>query len=224
MHDNSVKEKAEFLSMAQAYLDQSLFKEAQDLAESWLHQYPMDADANVVFCHALMRMGKLDRVEEVLGGVEDTILQLSRIYAFMGDICLEGGLIREAIRFYQKFVSVNPESVVAEKISAKLRMLTSTPDEPAQGMEDDHEDSIGHVASDFYTMTLAELYIRQGHLQMAADVLDEILKKEPENHAAGERFSDVKIMLQGRKHNQEVVKELTRWLRNIDRIGPYAAC
>jgi len=219
MHDNDVKEKAEFLSMAQTYLDQNLFKEAHDLAFLWLHQYPMDADANVVFCHALMRMGKLDKVEEVLEGVEDTILQLSRIYAFMGDICLDGGLTREAIRFYRKFVSVNPESIIAEKISAKLRILTSTSDEAAQGMEEEHDDNISHVASDFYTMTLAELYIRQGHLQMAADVLEEILKKEPENHAAVEKFSDVKIMLTKRKHNEEVVKELTRWLRNINRVG-----
>jgi tetratricopeptide (TPR) repeat protein len=223
MNDNDVKEKTEFLSAARAYLDKSLYREAHDLAESWLHRYPMDADASIVFCHALIKMGKLDRVEEVLEGVEDAILQLSRIYAVMGDICLEGGLTQEAIRFYRKFISVNPESVVAERISAKLRTLTSTPDEQTEVMETECDDSISHVASDFYTVTLAELYIRQGHLQMAAEVLIEILKKDSGNRFAEERFNEVKSMLNDKEHKEEVVKELTRWLRNIDRMSHYVS-
>jgi len=223
MHDNDLKEKAAFLSTAQAYLDQSLYKEALDYAESWLKRYPMDTDANIVYCHALMKTGKLDRVEEVLEGVENTILQLSRIYAFMGDICLEGGLTREAIRFYRKFISINPETTDAEKLSHKLRTLASTPDEPVDGMEAEQDDHISQVAPDFYTVTLAELYIRQGYLQMAADVLNEILKNEPENHAAVEKLGGVNMLLRDKKHKEEVVQELTRWLKNIDRMRHYAS-
>jgi tetratricopeptide (TPR) repeat protein len=220
MSDHDVKEKTEFLSMARGYLDQSLYKEAHDLAELWLHRHPVDADANIVFCHALLKMGKLERVEEVLEGVEDSILQLSRIYAVMGDICLEGGLTREAIRFYQKFISINPESIVAEKISAKLQGLL---DERSEEAEAEHADSISHVASDFYTLTLAELYIRQGHLQMAVEVLTEILKKDADNQSAAERFNEVKKMLNDKSQREVVVKELTKWLRNIDRISHYVS-
>jgi tetratricopeptide (TPR) repeat protein len=223
MHDNDLKEKAAFLSTAQAYLDQSLYKQALDYAESWLKRYPMDTDANIVYCHALMKTGKLDRVEEFLEGVENTILQLSRIYTFMGDICLESGLTREAIRFYRKFISINPETTDAEKLSDKLRTLASTPDEPADGMEAGQDDHISQVAPDFYTVTLAELYIRQGYLQMAADVLNEILKNEPENHAAAEKLGDVNMILRDKKHKEEVVQELTRWLKNIDRMRHYAS-
>ncbi len=223
MHDNDLQGKAASLSTAQAYLDQGLYKEVIDLAESWLKRHPMDTDANIVYCHALMKTGKLDRVEEVLQGVENTILRLSQIYAFMGDICLEGGLTGEAIRFYQKFISINPETTDAKSLSEKLRALAPMSDEPTDGMEAEQEDHIGHVASDFYTVTLAELYIRQGYLQMAADVLTEILKNEPGNPAAMERLKDVNMILRDKKRKEEMVRELTRWLNNIDRIRHYVS-
>jgi tetratricopeptide (TPR) repeat protein len=223
MHDNDLRQKAEFLSAAQAYLDQSLYKEALDIAESWLKQHPMDADANIICCHALMRMGKLERVEEILDSVEDKILQLSRIYSFMGNICLEGGLTREAIRFYQKFVSINPESIDGKNVSAKLQALGSVPNGPSSGMGEEQYDHISHVAPDFYTVTLADLYIRQGYLQMAADVLNEILKVDSHHRLAAQRLSDVKSTLENMRHKEEVVQELTRWLKNIDRIRCYVS-
>jgi tetratricopeptide (TPR) repeat protein len=223
MHDNDLKEKAAFLSTAQAFLDQALYKEASDHAELWLREHPMDADANIVYCHALMKTGKLNRVEEVLEGVEDTILHLSRVYAFMGDICLESGLTREAIRFYRKFISINPDTADAGKLSDKLRMFTSTPDESAEEMESDQDERIDQVAPDFYTVTLAELYIRQGYLQMAADVLGEILRNDSENHAAADKFNEVKVMLKDKKHKEDVVGELTQWLNNMDRIRSHAS-
>lgn len=219
MHDKDVKEKAEFLSMGQACLDQSLYKEALDLAESWLKQYPIDADANIIYCHALVKMGRLERLEEVLGGVEEAILQLSRVYSLMGDLCLEGGLTREAIRCYGKFISINPESHDAEKVSLKLRKLTLTSDESSDEKEPEHLDHISDVAPDFHTVTLAELYIRQGHLRMAADVLNEILKIDSNDLTAARRFTEVKGMMKDEERKEEVVRELTRWLKNIDRTG-----
>jgi tetratricopeptide (TPR) repeat protein len=223
MHDNDLQGKAAFLLTAQAYLDQGFYKKALELAESWLKQCPMDADANIVYCHALMKTGKLDRVKEVLQGVENTILQLSQVYAFMGDICLEGGLAGEAVRFYRKFISINPESADAKSLSKKLRELAPAPDGSKDGMDIEQEELIDHVASDFYTVTLAELYIRQGYHQMAADVLNEILKKEPENRAAMEKLENVNMFLNEKKRKEEVVRELNRWLNNIDRIRHYVS-
>jgi tetratricopeptide (TPR) repeat protein len=223
MINNDIREKAEFLSVTQAYLDQNLFKQAHDLASSWLQQHPMDIDANIFVCKALVKMGKLDKLEEILESVNDAILQFSRIYAAMGDICLEGGLTREAVRFYQKFVSINPESVVTQKISAKLQGLTLTPDELLGRTEEKDNESIGHVASDFYTVTLADLYISQGHLQMAKDVLHKILQNDPGTPMISERLNDLETMMNNKKLKGVVIEELTRWLQNIGRIGHYVS-
>jgi len=221
-----MKEKAGFLSATQAYLDKGFYQEALDLAEDWLKRYPGDAEANIVCCHAWMRMGKLDRVDELLNGVQATILKLSRIYSFMGDICLESGLSLEAIRFFRKFLSINPESNEADAVSKKLRFLTSEAAEtPLLSVDDEPEESddeIGDVASDFHTITLADLYVKQGHLQMAVDVLREILRKDADNHQAADRLQEVMAMMETGKRSEGMIQELTRWLQNIHRMGCHA--
>ena len=57
-----------------------------------------------------MRLGKLEEATAVIDDVEKTVLGLSRIYACMGDICFKGGLNQEAVKFYHRFIALNPDS------------------------------------------------------------------------------------------------------------------
>jgi len=230
MDNSATKEREEFLSIAEAYIDQHLYKEALHIAESWLRRFPIDADAHIIRCHALLRMGNLEKVNEILDDVENTVLQLSRIYNCVGDLCLKGGLTREAIKFYQKFVSLNPDSPIVKDVSEKINALISIVDVSTR-INQNIYNSIDHVASDFYTTTLSELYMTQGHINMAADVLSEILRREPENELIADRLKDIKAMQNDimkedtslrTAHNEGMIQELTRWLKNIDRLRSYA--
>ena len=91
MDDTATKEREEFLSIAEAYIDKNLYKDAAHIAESWLKRYPIDADANIIRCHALLKMGNLEKVNEVLDDLEAKVLELSRIYHQVGDLCLDAG-------------------------------------------------------------------------------------------------------------------------------------
>lgn len=230
--NSSIKEREEFLSLAEAYIDQNLYKEALRVAESWLKNYPIDADVHIIRCHALLKMGKLDRVSEVLDNLENAILQLSRIYNRVGDLCLSGGLIQEAIKFYRKFIAMNPDSPLARDLSEKINYLVSAVDETSTGCDKDTYNNINQVSSDFYTTTLAELYITQGHIDMAADVLKELLKRDPQNQLVANRLNDIRAMMNDGigeekplpvSHNEGVIQELSRWLKNIDRLKGYAS-
>ncbi len=156
---------------------------------------------------------------------------MSRIYNRVGDLCLKGGLTREAIKFYQKFVSLNPDSPATKDVSEKINALISIVDASTRINEDIY-DNIDHVPSDFYTTTLEELYMTQGHIDMAADVLSEILRREPENELVAARLREIRAMqndrMKGETHlhisqNEGVIQELTRWLKNIDRLKSYAS-
>jgi uncharacterized protein with von Willebrand factor type A (vWA) domain len=79
---------------------------------------------------------------------------------------------------------------------------------------------------------ISTLSISQGHLDMAYDVLSEILKKNPGNQEVVNRLKDVRAMInEGKKKeksshslaNEDVIQELTRWLKNIDRLKSYAS-
>jgi tetratricopeptide (TPR) repeat protein len=228
MDETAIKERKELLSIAEAYLDKNLYKEASHIAESWLKRYPIDADANIIRCHALLKMGHLEEVSEVLHDLETKVLELSRIYHHIGDLCLNAGLTREAIRFYRKFIFLNPTLASAKGVFEKVNDLAAHIDESAATGAADAHSHTEHVAPDFCTTTLAELYIRQDHLDMALNVLREILKREPENKMVADRLNDVMAMQNdGIREktsfiNEVVIRELTKWLENIDRLRSHA--
>ena len=231
MDDTATKEREEFLSIAEAYIDKSLYKEASHVAESWLKRYPIDADANIIRCHALLKMGDLEKVSELLDDLEANVLELSRVYHRVGDLCLNAGLTKEAIKFYRKFIFLNPATASAKEVYEKINALVAYIDGSAAQGDADAYSNTDHVAPDFCTTTLAELYIRQGHLDMALNVLGEILKREPENRMVADRLNDVMAMQRDgirektslhMEQNEIVIRELTRWLENIDRLRSHA--
>ena len=76
-------------------------------------------------------------------------------------------------------------------------------------------------------MTLAELYIRQGHLRPAEEVLEKIIGQEPQNEKAAGLLQEVREIeppggvaaaIPG-----VVIDELSRWLDNIGRVRGHAA-
>jgi tetratricopeptide (TPR) repeat protein len=232
MDDTATKEREDFLSIAEAYIDKSLYKEAAHIAESWLKRYPIDADANIIRCHALLKMGNLEKVSELLDDLETKVLKLSRIYHHVGDLCLNAGLTKEAIKFYRKFIFLNPSVSSAKEVYEKVNALAARIDDSSAEMDADAYNSTERVASDFCTTTLAELYIRQGHLDMAINVMDEILKREPENRLVADRLNDVMAMQHDGirektslhiEQDEAVIKELARWLENVGRLRSHAS-
>ena len=226
------KEKELFLAKAQAFLDNDLYQEAEELAESRLSNQPKDIDAKVILCQAWMRTGRIHKVKAMLRDVEEVITDLSRLYLVMGDMCRKGGLTQEAIRFYRRFLTLNPDSGWAKEVWEKLNTLEGVQDQ--QSFRDGVEDGEGkseeaQISSDLYTLTLAELYIRQDHYDMAREVLEAILQKEPGNQKAGSMIREIDQLLNdgiekdmARERKKHLANELTRWLQKLTRMNGQA--
>jgi hypothetical protein len=77
-------------------------------------------------------------------------------------------------------------------------------------------------------MTLAELYLRQNQTDMARNVLKEIILRQPDHPDAAVRLREIEDRLiasqsdPDRQAQKKVFLELSRWLRNVGRIGNYA--
>jgi tetratricopeptide (TPR) repeat protein len=178
-------------------------------------------------------MGNLEKVSEVLDDLEAKVLELSRIYHHVGDLCLNAGLTMEAIKFYRKFIFLNPSVSSAKEVCEKVNALAAHIDDSPAGMDANAYNHTDRVASDFCTTTLAELYIRQGHLDMALNVLGEILKREPENRLVADRLNDVMAIQRDGirekrfshiiEQDEAVIKELARWLENVVRLRSHAS-
>lgn len=227
--------RMQFLSRVDALLDLRMFDLAREISEERLRRLPDDVDVRIAMCKVWTKMGKLEQVEEILQDVESRIIDWSRLYAAMGEICRESGLQKEAVRFYRRFLALNPQGATVQTISEKLDQLMDagvaglTPEAEAPLPEDeDHYEHITEIAPDFHTITLADLYLRQNQPEMARNVLKEIIRREPDHQGAAHRLREIEIRLAtsqtepDRQAGDRVSRELSRWLRNIGRIGSYA--
>lgn len=224
------EESRRFLSRVEALLEVRMFDLAQELAAERLEQMPDDVDARIVMCKVWTRMGRLERVDEILQEVEERIRDWSRLHEAMGDICRESGLKKEAVRFYRRFLELTPHGAPHAEVSAKLeRLLDSGTEAPDPGQDRDRYEHLGAIAPDFHTMTLAELYLRQNQPDMARQVLHEILRRDPHHPQAAARLREIDERTPAGRGETDmpargrIIRELSRWLDNIGRIRGHAA-
>lgn len=220
------EDSGDFQGRVENLLERNLLPEALILAEEQRRCNPLDVEANVLVGDILIRMGELDQARDMLTQVDQIISGLSFVYARMADIYRKKGLKSEAALCYRKFMNLNPISQQAAEIAEKISFLEKQESEPS-GIDDSGIENI--PKPNFFTVTLAELYIKQGHLRMAKEVLGEIIKREPGNINAAARLDLVKAaMLKVGNVNDEqagpdnLVKTLSGWLANIDRLSTHA--
>lgn len=219
MNDHSFGKKQNiFLRKAESLLREGNFGEALIIAENHLKNCPADADALGICCEAFINMGKLESMRTILLRTEECIAALNLVCERAGDSCRENGFHQEAAVCYEKFISLRPDTEKASEIIGKMTLLD----------QEDHpvvpENGQKNISThDFFTMTLAQLYIDQGHPQNAKTILDEILKKDPDNRQARSMLNGLKsapaasgTVNESTKKNNEVIKILSSWLKNIE--------
>jgi tetratricopeptide (TPR) repeat protein len=226
-NNNAEKDRINFLNQAEDLLQRKMLSEALRLAEERLARLPLDIDARIIAGNVFIDMGRVDEARDVLRKVEEIISGLSLIYARMGDIYREKGFHRDAVICYQKYISLNPTSDEAEEVVRKITLLKQ--EEPLIP-DMDSTDNANAPRPEFYTVTLADLYIQQGHFKMAAEVLEKILEKEPENVPARVKLDAVTTAIALKSsvkgdiiQSDNLVKTLSTWLENINRLKKHAA-
>ena len=222
MDENGLRERKQFLAEMEEYLGRNEFQAALSLAQERLEKRPGDLEARIVICRARLLQGSLDEAREMLNDTEQIIASLSHVYTSIGEICLRRGMREAAEGYYEKFRALNPESPLARGISERL-------DEGEDLHETDGEgetEGDAAVPSDFQTVTLAELYIRQGHDRPAEELLEKIIGEDPKNERASVLLTEVRERLRGTVASPPdtgVVAELSNWLNNIGRLRGHAA-
>ena len=204
--DGTYREDRErFLSDAAAGMEEGRYGDVMALADARLQGLPGDMDAHLVRASCRALMGRPSEAEETCEQWHAIVREQSRVYETLGDAYRRQGMTEEAIRSYTRFVELNPETDEARRVSEKMTSL----EEAAIPQE-------GHaLADDFHTITLARLYVKQGHYRMAADVMERVLAKDPDNAEAGAYAVRVRRLMEGGW--KPVVDELERWLSELHR-------
>ena len=236
MGDHALQSRQSFLEEAETFLKKGDYGAALDLAGVRLERLPGDLDARIAICRVRIGQGSLDEARGLLEEMEEILAGLARIYVWLGDLCLKKGLREEARTFFERYRILNPASGASAEMSASLRVLadlheteTVTKTETETGTEETgkaeeteaQEEEVPQAPADFQTVTLAELYLRQGHLQSAVETLEAVLLKDPSQEKAAVLLRDLK---EGIRREEAVAKaapvisELSRWLDNVGRL------
>ncbi|OPY87395.1 MAG: Tetratricopeptide repeat protein [Syntrophaceae bacterium PtaU1.Bin231] len=221
MPDKRLQGRETFLAGAEALLADRLFAEAMEAAEARLRGDPADIDAKIIRCRALIGMERMQEAMRCLGEIEGAILGFSLLYVSLGELCGRNGLRDEAVTYYRRFLALHPHSPIAEEVGGRLAELLNEPDHAKTLDSADREAK--PLAADFQTVTMADLYVRQGHLDEAAGLLERIVQQDPNDAQALRLLSEVREkMAMHRTETPEkelhLVAELQRWLDNLERM------
>jgi tetratricopeptide (TPR) repeat protein len=228
MENNQFEEdRLVFINQMETFMHQKMLPEALSLAEERLKILPVDLDARTFISLVLIKMGRIEESRDILHGLEKDITGLSFGYLHAADACREKGLNQDAVFCYQKFLSLNPLAEESREAAEKLALLQKEEHFPNE--VDESESADISTKPEFYTVTLADLYVKQGHLKMAADILSEIIKRDPANVQARVKLDTVKaaIVLKASPGDtltstNNLIKTLSCWLENINRLNNHA--
>ena len=222
MDENNRQERKSFLSQVEAYLGRNEVLAVLNLAQARLKRTPGDLDARIMICRVWLLQGRLDEARDMLNEMEEIIASFSHVYACMGDICMKRGMREAAEDYYGKFKVLNSGAPLVRDMSERLKGIEELHETDEEG---ETEEAAG-IPSDFQTVTLAELYIRQGHFRPAEEVLDKIIGEDPQNEKAAALLTEVREQLRREVSAQPdaaAIAELSRWLDNIGRLRGHAA-
>lgn len=224
MDINSFKEeRAHFLRTIQELIQENKPDQALHLAEERLRQYPADADARAICCESLAGLGRINEMRKALGGLDQIISDLNLIYERAGDVCRDKGFHQEAAVCYEKFLSLRPDAEKAAEIIGKMALLEQQDDPRAN--RDAETENIPQQS--FFTVTMAQMYIEQGHLQDAEIILEEIIIQEPDNAQAQVLLDKLRRSPipedEKASPTDKVISVLSTWLKNIERLRVHAS-
>ena len=222
MDEMDLQERESFLTQTEGCLERNELQTVLKLAEVRLKRTPGDLDARIAICRVWLLQGRLDEAREMLNEMEDILTSLSQIYACMGDICRKKGMQDSAETFYRKFTSLIPGVPLSKEVAEKLNGIEELQATDVEGGPEE----VAEIPAGFQTVTLAELYIRQGHLLQAEELLDKIIGQDPQDEKAAGLLQKVRQrLLSGASARQYavVIAELSRWLDNIGRLRDHAA-
>lgn len=227
MEDNAfVENHLTFISRMEDLLQNGTFAEALKLAYERLANHPYDVDALFFIHRILLETGRIEEARNSLLELEKYISGLSSVYLRCADTYREKGLNADAILYYQKYLCLNSLSPDAGGVAEKIALLEREGN-TAAAVDESGDTALPSL--EYYTITLADLYIRQGHLKTATNILDKIIARDPTNLQARAKLDTVRAAMAHKlpagksiPSTNDLVETLSRWLENIGRLNKHA--
>ena len=243
--ENSIPQSSIFVPMAESLRLQGQYEEAIETLKGGLEKRPDSLPARLLLGRCYLEKGMFSEakaeLEIVARGVEDCL----PVYRMLGHVYLQEKDVDKALEVLRKilYFQTAGEAVSKEVSPLEMGMLLrgspfvtlpsspaapppvppAPPEEPAREKSEAAEEELGAKAV-IQTDTMADIYIRQGHLERALSIYQEILTKEPGNATVREKYDFLKRRMEKDRQAEALKKvqgKLERWLAVVStREGP----
>ncbi|MEW6615923.1 MAG: hypothetical protein AB1401_10720 [Thermodesulfobacteriota bacterium] len=178
---------------------------------------PGDWNARLSLGRLYFEKGMLKDAQRELEKVANVISNNVIIYKMLGEIYEKEGNIEEAERFYHIFSAYGSECSEIDVILNSEKTLLKEIEEKTNGK------------IKISTNTIAEIYIKQGHLKRALEIYRVMLAADPENTAIREKIEGLMEKIKGSDSTEvdipldssktgRIITTLNKWLGNIERL------
>jgi tetratricopeptide (TPR) repeat protein len=205
----------DFRRQAHSYLGNGQYHLSLNLAKERLIANPDDIPATVIACQSCLGMGNIEEARNYLARLDAVNSELSQLFKNFADVYLQQGDGGQAGIFYKKSAALSPDD--GDHHAEALSPIDDDPED--EGSQERPLD----LGTDFQTLTMADLYIRQGHHEGAREILAAILARDPNHKEARQQLDEVQALLNEKisdlpiDKKTTVVHELSQWLNRLDR-------
>lgn len=192
-----------FVYLAEALWEREMFTEAIETCVNGLRLHPHDLRARVILGLSYLRMNEFDLAEAELLKAKEMLEINTVTYQALAEIYDRKGDTQEAVRCRRL-----SETILAPAV-AELEAEVHEPE--IEPLSEEIEYEKGEVA----TVTMAELYVKQGHLEEAIEVYRRVLQDSPHIEGLADRLAELEKQVTMTKTDRALLSILESWQKKL---------
>jgi tetratricopeptide (TPR) repeat protein len=234
--EGSIPESGIFVQMAESLRLQGQYEEAIKTLKGGLEKAPDSLPARLLLGRCYLEKGMFPEAKEELEIVAQGVEECLPVYRMLGHVYLQEKDVDKALEVLRKILYFqNAEEAVSKGVSplemgllrrgspfvtppaprAAAPAVPSPSDQGSAREEGGVKEEDQGAKAVIQTDTMADIYIRQGHLDRALSVYQEILTREPGNATVREKYDILKRRMENDRQAEALKKirgRLERWL------------
>jgi len=179
-----------FVQLADAYRRAGDLEQSVQVCLKGLERHPTYTTARAVLGRNYLDLGKLDEAASEFRQIEVADPENIMAHRMLGQIYLEKGQYAEAIARQQRVLALDPDDTTAQELLQEA-LKQAKQHESVPKAQQAPAAAAAPQSDQLQTLKVADIYIKKGAFDEAAEVLQEVLSADPSNALAQQKLKEV---------------------------------